>query len=81
MFDWTKFASPQQLAAIAELKKVTKDIKARIIVNENSVTVTLEPQTEEAKQYLQPIADALVNSIGTTLNTLFSISGTIKREK
>jgi len=81
VFNWQQFASPEQLQAVVQIRERTRDIRARIVVDENSVTVTLEPQTEEAKQYLQPIADALVNSIGTTLNVLFSITGTVRRQK
>lgn len=81
MFDISQFATPQQMQAIALLREKTKDIKARIVVQEGQIQVQLEPQSEEAKQYLGSISEALVNSIGTTLNTFFGITGTIKKIK
>ena len=80
MFDFMRFASPEQIKALAEIKKVTKDIRARIIARDNSVEITFTPETEDAEKAIPHLKNTLVQTVGTVLNTAFGITGTIKRE-
>ena len=80
MFDFMRFASPEQIKALAEIKKVTKDIRARIIARDNSVEITFTAETEDAEKAIPHLKNTLVQTVGTVLNTAFGITGTIKRE-
>ena len=80
MFDFLKFASPEQLRALSEIKKVTKDIRARIVAKDSSVEVVFTAESEDGMKAIPHLKDSLVQTIGTVLNTAFGITGTIKRE-
>ena len=80
MFDFLKFASPEQIKALSEIKKVTKDIRARIVTKDSSVEVIFTAESEDGMKVIPHLKDSLVQTIGTVLNTAFGVTGTIKRE-
>lgn len=71
------FATPKQREALQQMKELTKDVTATIAKREDGVSVTLKTDNAQARQMLPQISEALVNSIGQTLNSFFEITGEI----
>ena len=77
MFDLQRFASPQQLQALAQIRQVTSQMKARITSKDNLVQVELLADEDEVKGQIPAVREALVQSLAATLHQLFGITGEI----
>lgn len=74
----TMFSEEQQ-KMLAEVQKFTTDIHAVIKKEgEGNFIVVLNTTNPEAQQYLPQIRVAMINSLASTLYTLFNIQGHIE---
>lgn len=71
------FATPKQREALQQMKVLTKNITATITKREDGIIVVLKTDDSQAQQVLPQISEALVNSVGQTLNSFFEITGEI----
>ncbi len=79
VFNPLSMLNPEQAKMLEEVQKFTKDIKTVIKKEgDNSFTVTLITDNEEAKQYLSQIRGSMISSLAQTLYTFFGVTGKIE---
>lgn len=70
--------TPEQLKMVAQIQEHTNSIKALVVRHKGVITITLSTQSEEAKEYIPQVQEALIKSIAQSLQVLFGITGTIE---
>lgn len=79
VFNPLTMMSENQRKLLLEVQKFTKDINAVIHKEgDNSFSVTLNTDNDQAKQYLPQIRESMINSLAQTLYTFFNITGKVE---
>ena len=69
--------SKEQQRQLEEVQKFTKNILATIHYGDRKVTVTLDTDDANAKQFIPQIQSATIQSIANALQILFGIEGEV----
>jgi len=77
MIDWQRFATPEQMQALARIRPLTQKIQVKIICRDDGIQLKFSSDDPEAKQVIPVVREAATQSIAGTLNTLFGITGEI----
>jgi len=79
MFDWQRFATPEQMQALAQIRPLTQKVQVVITSRSNRIEIEFSADDPEAQQTIPAVQEATIQSIGGTLNTLFGITGKIRK--
>jgi len=79
MFNWQSFATPEQIQALSQIRLLTQKIQVVITSRSNRVELEFSTDDPEAQKVIPTVQEATIQSIGGTLNTLFGITGKIRK--